>query len=168
MGRLRGASGAVGLLGIGLFGADDAFPRRAREFEIKEERELEICDYEVAGHLGDVRVAEGARDFRVYNHEVVNDEVGDKGADALAFVVNRERFLLFDAVAASGEFDNERVFVEFFVEAGFQGVEHFHGSADDGFAEFFVDQGMHRIWVVGDVFWSGRNGRVARDLETEF
>jgi hypothetical protein len=31
-----------------------------------------------------------------------------------------------------------------------------------------VDQGMHRIWVVGDVFWSGRNGRVARDLETEF
>jgi hypothetical protein len=26
-----------------------------------------------------------------------------------------------------------------------------------------VDQGVHRIWVAGDVFWSGGNGRVARD-----
>ena len=46
-------------------------------------------------------------------------------------------------VAAFGEFDHERVFVEFFVEARPECVEHFHRGTDGVFAEFLVNQFRH-------------------------
>jgi len=123
--------------------ADDAFPAEAGEFEIEEEREFEIRDGEIAGHLGDVSVRERGDNLGIDDHEVVDDEVGDESADELAFVVNRKRFLLGDGVAPFGEFDDEGVFVELFVETGLEGVEHLHRGTDDGCAEFCVDQVGH-------------------------
>lgn len=46
-------------------------------------------------------------------------------------------------VAAFGEFDHECVFVEFFVEARPECVEHFHRGTDGVFAEFLVNQFGH-------------------------
>lgn len=120
-------------------GADDAFPRKAGEFEIEKQGEVEAGYCEIACHLGEMGISESGDDFGVYDDGLVDDEVGDERADQLGLVVNLKDFLLVDAMAAFGQLDGQGVLMELFVEAGLQGVEHFHRRADDVFAEFFVD-----------------------------
>ena len=88
-------------------------------------------------------VVERGDDLGVHDHEVVDDEIGDQRADELAFVVDREWALLIEAVTALGELDEERVFVEFLVQAGTERIEDLHRGADDLFTEIAVDEVAH-------------------------
>lgn len=116
----------------------DAFDLETRVFEVEEQGSLEAGDVEIAEHLSEVVLDEASDDLWIDNHQVLNDEVGDQGPDVLAVVADDEFPLNIATQALFSELDHESAFVELFVEAGFEGVEHLHGSTDDDFCELGV------------------------------
>jgi hypothetical protein len=107
-------------------------------FEVEEQGGFEAGDVEVAEHLGDVVLVEGGDDLGIDDDGVVDDEIGDEGADELFIIVNRVLLLLVTNEALFGEFDDEGSLLELFIEAGLEGVEHLHRGSDDDFGELFV------------------------------
>lgn len=122
-------------------------------FEVEEEGGFEAGNVEVAEHLRYMGFVEGGDDLGIDDDGIVDDEVGDQGAYELFAVVDWMLLLLIADEALLGEFDDEGAFVEFFVKAGLEGVEHLHGATDDDFGELFV-VGEHG----GDFFNHGFHG----------
>lgn len=106
-----------------------------------------------------------------FDEEFVFDEdVGDEGSEVVAFVGDFE-FGLGDGLDASDfEFFEEGSFVDFFEEAGAEGVGYFEDGVEDFVGEGVVDGGIgggHGLrlfsWGGGD-FFSGFFGRDGRDF----
>jgi len=95
-------------------------------------------DVEVAEHLGHMGLVECGDDLGIDDDRVVDDEVGNEGADVMRFVMNRELLLRVATEALLGEFDNESTLVDFLVEPGLEGVEDRDRGADDDFGEFLI------------------------------
>ena len=51
---------------------------------------------EVAGHLGDVGFMEGGDHLGIHDHEFIDDQVRDQGADFVFFETDRKPLLLID------------------------------------------------------------------------
>lgn len=107
-------------------------------FEVEEQRGLEAGDAEVAEHLGGVVFVEGSDNLGIDDHGFVDDEIRNEVADELFVVVDGVLLLLLAGQALFVEFDDEGAFVELFVKAGFEGVEHLHGGTDDDLCDLFV------------------------------
>ena len=112
----------------------DAFDLEAGVFEVEEQGGLEAGDVEVAEHLGEVVLVEGGDDLWIDNHHVLNDQVGDQGADVLAVIADHEVPLNIATQPLFGEFDDKGAFVELFIETGLEGEEHLVGGSDDLFS----------------------------------
>ena len=120
-------------------------------FEVDEKGELEAGEVEVALHLGEVCVVECLHDLGINDDFAVHDEVGNAFADFGFTIDHRELFLLLDLVALGFELQFEGVFIEFLVQAGFEGVEDGHGTADDRTAQLLVDKSIRPCYFFREI-----------------
>ena len=119
----------------------NAFPVEFGFPEVQEEGDLKAGDVQIAEHLRDVRFVECGGHFRVGDDCAVDDEIWNKRADQLVAITNGKLSLLLDGVTTCAEFDNEGIFVKFFIQAWLEFVQHGHRRADDIPGERFVEHG---------------------------
>jgi hypothetical protein len=136
----------------------DSFDLEAGVFEVEEQGGFKAGDVEVAEHLGEVVLVEGGDDLWIDNHHVLNDQIGDQGADVLTVVTDQEFPLNIAMKPLLGEFDDECAFVEFFVKTRLEGEDHFMSGSDNLFSKF-VD--FHKIF-------QPRNARIPPNEELMF
>ena len=123
--------------------ANDTFPLQFCFFETEQEREFQARDGEIADHLGDVGFVESGDNFGIHDHRVVDDQVGNQRSDLLPIIKHWKRFLLINLVASLAQLDDQRAFIELFIEPRLQRVQHLHGRADDVMAQLFVGVFFH-------------------------
>src|SRR6266508_4319868 len=61
----------------------------------------------------------------------------------MAIVVDRETFLLFRAMAALYQLDEQCVFIELLIQSGLECRVHLHCRSEDVAAQFFMDELAH-------------------------
>jgi hypothetical protein len=61
----------------------------------------------------------------------------------MTIVVNGETFLLFCAMAALYELDEQRVFIELLIQSGLECGVDLHCRSEDVAAQFFMDELAH-------------------------
>jgi hypothetical protein len=66
-------------------------------------------------------IVEAGDDFGIDDHKIINDEIGNEGADVLAVVANDVFPLHIASQTLLGEFDDKGAFVELLIKAGFEG-----------------------------------------------
>ena len=116
--------------------------------EVEEKGGFELGYVEIAEHLGDMGVSERGDDLGIDQNALIDEEVRNESADFLSFIVDGVLLLLLAGKAQLGKFDNERAFVDFFIETGLQGVENLHGRTNDTFGKFLV-VGEHGFVIGG-------------------
>lgn len=131
-----GNHGFHGLNGLG--SGKETFEGEGCVFEVEQEADLEIGDFEVAKDLGGVGIVESFSDFGIHYDGVFHDKIRDGCADESAFVVNRKTGLLLEEYTSFGKFDAESVFVEFFIETIAKFTMNRHRCSDDLLCQFFV------------------------------
>ena len=100
-------------------------------------------------------IGECFHDLRINDHLFINEDVRDQRADQMTPIMDGETSLLLDLMTLGNQFQHKRVFLNLFVEARPQTVQHFHGGTDDRRAEFAV-------WIF--VFHSRRTLTSARQM----
>ena len=116
----------------------DAFDLETGMFEVEKEGCFESRDVEVSEHLGNMVFVEGADDLGVDDDGLIDNKIRNEVADELFVVVDGVLLLLLADEVLFGEFDHEGAFIELFIEAGLEFVQHLHGGTDDDFSELFV------------------------------
>jgi hypothetical protein len=75
---------------------DDPFPFQFGTFEIANEPNTEVSDFQVVEHLSTLVIRHAIDHFRVHNNGVMGNHVRNELRDGVLLVNDRERFLLFD------------------------------------------------------------------------
>lgn len=119
---------------------DHPLPLQFRVLKVEKQCELEICDVEIPEHLGNMRIGECGYDFGIDEHQAVDDHVGNESSDQLPPIMDIELFLLFNNVPQRSKLNGECPFLKFFIKSRPKVVQDAHCSANDGLAEFFMDQ----------------------------
>lgn len=95
----------------------DAFDLKPGMLEIQEEGSFQARDVEVAEHLGDVGFVESTDHLGIDDDCVIDNEIGDEGANEVFVVMNGMLLLLIAHKALFCEFDDKGSFVELFIQA---------------------------------------------------
>jgi hypothetical protein len=61
----------------------------------------------------------------------------------MSIVMNRETLLLFRAMAAFRQFDDQRVFIKLFIQAGPERGVYFHRRGENIATQFFMNEATH-------------------------
>ena len=70
------------------FVEDDSFPFEFATLEVKDEADRLACDFQIVEHLAEFVFRDAVDDFRVHDHIVENDEIGNILADPHGLVKN--------------------------------------------------------------------------------
>jgi len=137
------------LVRFGIVSVDDSLDFDSGFLEVDEQAEGQAGGPEVVDALSGVLVGEALGAFHFYQELVLDYDVGYVIAYGMAFVGDWERSLGGGGNAAKGEFFQQGFFVDFFEEAGAEGVGDFEDGVYDFFGEEFGDGHSVCWWVFG-------------------
>ena len=99
--------------------------------------------FEVVEELRFVNLGQGSNGLQLDYDLVIHEKVGTKVAGEDAFVLHGQPGLTLVWDAAQLELVGQGLIVDRLEKAGAEKAMHFHGRADDGVGQVFVEEGVN-------------------------
>ena len=85
-------------------------------------------------------IVELGDDLGISNDFAIHNEVRYEFANEMASIINRIFPLLLNSTPARLQLYDERIFIQFLIQTGFEFVQNRHRSANDIFSDYFVER----------------------------